>query len=302
MVAAIATRQYGVVTIAQLREAGLTDRAIRRRVEAGRLKRIHRGVYLAGPVMPPRGREMAAVLACGPMAFLSHTSAAAVLRLLDRPPADAIEVTVVGRNPGRKPGIRVHRVAALDARDRGRWRGIPVTSPARVLLDIAGIVDEWRLERAVAEAYALRLTSERQLEGLLARTGPHRGKAALRSIVEGGKPALTRSEAEERLLALIREADLSRPEVNTMVGGFEVDFFWREHRLVVEVDGYAFHSSRAAFERDRRRDGALQAAGFHVIRLTWRQIVAESDATAALLARALATPTPASPRGRGGAP
>lgn len=145
------------------------------------------------------------------------------------------------------------------------------------------------LERAVAEAQARHLAQPRDLLALLARYPGRRGTAALRELAESdGAFAITRSEGEERLLALIRRSQLPPPEVNVRLCGFEVDFLWRDQRLVVEVDGFAFHSSRAAFEKDRLRDAELQARGFRVLRVTWRQIVDRKEATLARIAQALA--------------
>jgi very-short-patch-repair endonuclease len=125
----------------------------------------------------------------------------------------------------------------------------------------------------------------------LARANRHRGTATLRRLVVAeSAPALTRCEAEERLLALIRSAQLPPPDLNVQLGRYEVDFLWRDQGLIVEVDGFAFHSSRVAFERDRLRDAELQAHGWRVIRVTWRQIAHQPEAVVALLAAALATP------------
>ena len=198
-------------------------------------------------------------------------------------------MTVPGRNPGRKPGIRVHRVRDLDRGDVRKLGGIPVTSAARTILDLAAVVSRRELERAMAEAYARRLARRRELASLLARRSSRPGARALKTLLDdAGAPALTRSEAEDRLLALIRAAEFPAPEVNVRIGRHEVDFLWRDQRLVVEVDGFAFHSSRAAFERDRRRDAELGTLGFRVMRVTWRQIVDEPQALIARLATALA--------------
>jgi very-short-patch-repair endonuclease len=167
-------------------------------------------------------------------------------------------------------------------------RGIPITAPARTILDLAAVVAPRELELALSEAETRRLTSRSELRALLARVGPRPGVAALRSLLdtEAG-PSLTRSEAEERCLALIRTAELPAPEVNIRIGGHEVDFLWRSEQLVIEVDGFRFHSSRGAFERDRRRDAELAALGFRVLRVTWRQIVDRPEALVARIASVL---------------
>jgi len=285
-IARIAARQYGVVTRAELTGAGLTRGAIAHRIAHGRLHRLHRGVYLVGhPVLAGHARELAAVLACGSAAVLGYRAATALWGLV--PPPDEIDVIVVGRQVASRSGIRLHCVAAIDRRDVRVHKGIRVTAPARTLLDLAAVASAREVEQAVAEAYGWRLTSHRDLTSVLNRAGGTRGAALLRSVIDTG-PRLTRSEAEARLLALIRAARLPAPAVNARIAGHEVDFVWRHARLAVEVDGYAFHSSRAAFERDRRRDGELQAAGWRVLRLTWRQIVEQPEAVVALVAAALA--------------
>jgi very-short-patch-repair endonuclease len=289
-IADLAGRQRGVVTRTQLLHAGLSSHAIDHRLRSGRLHPLHRGVYLVGHGVPPDGaRELGAVLACGERAVLSHLSAAGLWRLPSSPQG-AVDVTVWGRRCDSKHGIRVHRVAALDRRDVRKLGGIPVTSPARTILELAAVVELRELERAVAEAEARRLTRRSEMVTLLARVGARPGAAVLRSLLAADTaPALTRSEAEERFLALIRAAELPTPEANIRLGPHEVDLLWREQGLVVEVDGFRFHSTRAAFERDRQRDAKLAAAGLRVIRVTWRQIVDRPEALVARIATALRT-------------
>jgi very-short-patch-repair endonuclease len=216
---------------------------------------------------------MAAVLACGGAAVLSHRSAAVLWGLLRAwygPP----EVTVTdGRSRGR-PDLRVYRTRWLDPRETRRREGVPVTAPARTLLDLATVISERDLARAVEEAQVLRLVTPRQLANVVGRGRP--GSAALRAVLNlQHEPSLTRSEAEVAFLHLVRDAGLPAPETNVEVLGHEVDFLWRGRKLIVEVDGFAYHSSRQAFERDRRRDARLQAAGFRVMRFTYLQIVNE---------------------------
>lgn len=290
--AAIATSQHGLVTRNQLQSLGLGRGAIAHRVSRGRLHRLHRGVYLVGhAAVPPLAPELAAVMACSPEAVLSHRSAAWLWQLARRPDGE-IDVTVVGRNGGRRPHVRVHETRCLGALERTKREGIPVTTPARTLLDLAESVSPRELERALDEARVRRLVRRSQLTGVLDASPGRKGAAALAALLDReGDPKLTRSEAEERTLALVRAARLPRPRVNARVGGLEVDLLWREQRLVVEVDGYAYHSSRTAFERDRLRDAELGAAGFRVMRLTWRVLVDEPEAVVARLASALAQPS-----------
>ena len=165
-----------------------------------------------------------------------------------------------------------------------------MTAPARTLLDLATLLGERDLRWAVEQARVLRLVSERDLLSVIDRHRHHRGVARLRAVAGDTRraPLFTRSEAERRLVDLVVEARLPAPALNVRVAGHEVDALWRAERLVVEVDGYAFHSGRAAFERDRRRDGDLQSAGLRVTRLTWRQITDEPLGVVALLSRLLA--------------
>jgi hypothetical protein len=238
--------------------------------------------------MLPGAREFAAILAFDGGAFISHCSAAAVWGLSSQPASDPVDVTVVGRSLHHRPGIRVHRVATLESAERRLRNGIPVTSPARTLLDFASQAHADELESAIAEAYALRLTSERELRVVLARH-PHRaGAAALKAeLTREGGPALTRREGERLMKMLIREAGLPPPLANHRVAGYEADFFWPEQRLIVEVDSFQFHGHRLAFERDRKRDAAHTLAGYRVIRITWRQLTEERMAVAVTIARAL---------------
>jgi very-short-patch-repair endonuclease len=228
---------------------------------------------------------MAAVLSCGEGALLSHETAGR-LWALPVPATREIHVALPGRGGvHRRPGLRLHRIRYLHPSDVTRRDGIPVTSPARTLLDLAAGLPTRELARAVEEATILRLVSIDSLAEQFSRYPRHHGVAALREATRR-EPARTRSEAERRLLELIRAARLPEPQTNAPVGPYEVDFLWPEARLVVEVDGYAFHSTRAAFERDRRRDAELQALGHRVVRATWRQIEDEPEALVASLALA----------------
>jgi very-short-patch-repair endonuclease len=276
VIRALAARQHGVVTGAQMKAAGWSQRVIEHRAATGRLTRLHRGVYLVGPTATPYTAEMAALLTCGvERSALSEATAGAVWGLGPKPAV--VEIAVTG-NVRQRNGMRVHRVARLDATTR---HGLRVTTPARTLADLASRLTPRDFERAVNEALVQGLTTHAQLTAAL----PSRSSRAL--VAE---PTLTRSEAEERLQHLIRRARLPRPRPNVRVGPYEVDFLWPLQRLVVEVDGYAFHSTRTAFERDRAKDAALVAQGYRVIRVTWRQIVHEPEAVIARLAAALTSP------------
>lgn len=287
-IARIAARQCGVVTRRQLLDAGFQDAAIKRRIRAERLHPIHRGVYVVGHrVLAAGAREMAAVLACGRGAVVSHRSAATLHQLLPHPARPGpVHVSVVERDCGRRPGITAHRVKHLPAHDVGTIRGIPVTSSMRTILDLAA-TGSGEMEQAIAEAARRRLVRP---AALLERARSRPGAVSLRKLLErDGGPAFTRSEAEREFLRLIRTAALPSPATNARLHGYEVDFLWRKQRLVVEVDGFAFHSSRAAFERDRARDAELAAAGYVVVRITWRRLVDRPEAVVARIAGALAT-------------
>jgi len=280
---ALARGQHGVVAGRQIEAAGLSVGWVQHRLGTGWLRRLHRGVYLIGPLEVPHSTAMAATLACGPGALLSHYPAAVLWGL--RPPREGpMEVTVPRRARRSRQGIRVH-TAHLHPHDATRHLGIPVTSPARALLDYAATAPTRDLERAVEEAQVQRLVTDPSLNEQFRRYPAHRGTPALRNAIQTD-PKLTRSEAERRLLELIRAARLPEPTTNARLGPYEVDFLWPEARLVVEVDGYAFHSTRAAFERDRRRDAELQAMGHRVVRATWRLIEDEPEALVASLALA----------------
>jgi very-short-patch-repair endonuclease len=283
-IVAVAARQQGVITIAQLLEAGLSHDAVAHRVRRGWLRRLHRGVYLVGPLEVPLSRPMAAVLSVGRGALLSH-DAAAVLWGLRQARNEPLHVTVIARDV-RSEEIIVHRVTHLHPDDATRNYGIPVTSPARTLLDLATTATPRDLARATEEAQVQRRVSTHSLNEQFSRYPTHRGTAALRQTIRTD-PKLTRSEAERQLLELIRAARLPEPRVNVKVRGWEVDFVWPNERVIVEVDGYAFHSSRGSFERDRRRDRELQAAGYRVLRFTWRELTEEREAVVAALAAGL---------------
>jgi very-short-patch-repair endonuclease len=234
---------------------------------------------------------MAAVLACGRGAVLSHRSAAALLGL--RPTSRArIDVTTPHRAGRRRAGIDAHAGNLCD-RDKATIRGIPCTTVAPTLLDLADVVDRRDVERACEQAETLRLLDLGALQDVLARADGRRGAPILRGILADFDPTatLTRTELEKRFLALCRGAGIPAPRVNAWVplkgDGFEVDFSWPDQRLIVEVDGYRTHGTRAAFERDRGRDRLLTLAGWRVIRFTWRHLVREPDEVADTVRRLL---------------
>lgn len=290
----LAALQQGIVTRAQLLAVGMTPGRVRGRLEAGRLVAVHRGVYvlgnLVGSLEPALAREMAAVLACGPEAVLSHRSAGALWKLLPGPHRpEPIDVLLPRHVRRRRPGIRTRRTRNLLPHDITTRDGVPITRPARTLRDLASVLPSGELKRVVVRARRYDLIPESELSRLGSRHRSRPGAPLLRAIAsDGSSLRLTRSEAEDRFLDLVRSSRLPAPEANVLLEGYEVDFLWRREKLVVEVDGFEYHSSRRRFEGDRRRDGDLTAAGFRVVRVTWRHLVDDRDATVARLAGALA--------------
>jgi very-short-patch-repair endonuclease len=268
-VAERAGKQWGVISREQLVALGAGRGAIERRVRTGRLHRLHRGVYAVGHrALRWEGHALAAVLACGSGAVLSHRSAARHLGLLQSD-ATRIEVSAPPTRRGA-PEIRLHRSRVLDAAPTTTHDGIPVTTVARTLLDLAATVRPEQLERALAQAERLRLYDHR---AVLAASDGHRGRARLLAT-SAREPRFTRNDFEARILALVREAGLPEPLTNTVLSApdhsrLEVDLHWPAHRLIVEADGFETHGTRSAFEADRARDAALQAAGYRVLRFTW---------------------------------
>lgn len=289
-VAAVASRQHGVVTRAQLYEAGLTRRVVERRLAEGTLRRLHQGVYRVGPLMVPRSREMAAVLACGACARASHRSAGWLWGLSPRP-GDAwpVEVKVPAGRVVRRRGIRAYRTRDLEAEEVATVDGIAVTSPARTLVDLARVLEPRDLERAVARAERSHLVTLDDLGRLAAAHRRRAGVGALAMVLglEGG-PAFTRSELEDRFLDAVRRFGLPAPAVNARVGGHELDCYWAPARLAVELDGAAYHRSWTSQAQDRTRDTDLAVHGVLVLRITWQELVRETERTMVRVAQAMA--------------
>jgi hypothetical protein len=301
-IAGLAARQHGVVGLAQLCKIGLGEDAVWSRCSAGRLHRVHQGVYAVGhPLLTRKGRLMAAVLACGEAAFISHRSAADLWGIAptERRVIDVASPTRAGR---RHHMLSVHRLWEPADEDVTSVDGIPCSSVARTLLDLAGVVNQSRLERAVERTEVLRLFDLREVDELLARAGARPGTRRLRNALGPIRhDEISRSDLERRFLALARRHSLPLPASNAWVsvpgGGFEVDFLWDRERLVVETDGHRFHSTRTAFESDRRRDQLLVAAGYDVVRFTWRQVT-DAPAEVATTLRALLSDRGARARSR----
>ncbi len=289
-VADYAAKREGVMAIAELRECGLTDRAIRVRVRNGWLHRLHRGVYAVGHAgVSLRGRFRAAVLACGRGTALAFFAAAGDWEFIpweERP----IEVIVTRGGARRIDGVRVHRSRSLTRRDV-RWRdGIPVTSPARTLLDLATVLPERALRRAARQAQALKLVTIRELREITERCNGHRGAAKLRAVVADG-PAPTRSPLEDVLLDLLDDAELPRPEINAplRIGGETIipDALWRGRRLAIEADSVTWHDHKLTRENDARKQAILEADGWRVLRITHEQAKRHPRQTLARIRSAL---------------
>jgi very-short-patch-repair endonuclease len=259
-------------------------------VTRGLLHREHAGVYaVLDPTPAPLTRETAALLACGPRAVLSHSSAAALWGLSPRRQGP-VEIAVVGAETGRRrPRIKLHRTAHLLARDVRIHQGLPVTSPARTLLDYAAQATPRDAERAVDEALVvLEIVRIKELQDVLERAANHRGAPALKELLDRRGPALiTHSEAERRFLQLVREAGLPLPETQVPIAGYKVDFFWRDLGVAFEIDGYRFHTSRAAFDRDRHKDAALKGAAVDPNRVSRDQVIYQSLSVVANVTAAL---------------
>jgi hypothetical protein len=290
-IARLGALQRGRVSTSQLTAAGVTRRMIARRVAGGSLVPLHGAVYAVGHAAPvPLGDETAALLACGHGAVLSHLTAAAVWGLL--PAAEGpIHVTVpAGSGVRGREGITAHRSRTLSPDDVAFHEGLPIVSAARALLEIAALGGRSELERALDEGLACRRTTRAQVAAVLARSGRRPGARGLAALL-GARSAgtgVTRSRANARFLAIVRAAGLPEPEANVRLLGFEADFYWPQARVAVEVDGYQWHASRRAFERDRRKDAAFADGEISLTRLTWEQMDTGALAIAARLSRLIA--------------
>jgi hypothetical protein len=288
-VATLAARQQGVVRYAQLRELGLTRRAIERRRAAGRLIDLHRMVYAVGhDRLSPTGRRLAAVWAYGPRAVLSHRTAAAAWGLRAGG-GNRLDVTVRARSGNEREGTRLHLTTrALESTTIDL---LPVTTTARTILDLAGILAPHHVEAALKQAELLDLFDLGALRTVVAAHPRHPGRKPLAALLDQAARqglTLTLSDLEIHFRALCDAHHLPYPAVNARPLGFRVDFLWTDARLVVETDGWDTHRTRTAFEEDRARDQALAVAGYRTVRFTHRQVVDDRDAVAATLSALLA--------------
>lgn len=279
-IAALAARQYGVVSHAQLVALGAGRGAIAARLRSRRLVRLHRGVYAVGhAVLRAEGYWLAAVFSAGEGAVLSHRSAAALwdLRREARAVADVLVVREGGR--ARRRGVAMHRTTFLPPHEATERHGIPVTSPARTLLDVAEILQRHQLDRALEQAEMTGVFDLTAIARVIREHPGRKGGRRLATAVEQqfGEAPLTRSDLEARMRALCRAAGLPQPHANHRIAGVEGDFVWPDLGVVVEVDSFYTHGTHAAFERDRRKDAALTAAGLTVLRYTDRAVDREQD-------------------------
>jgi predicted transcriptional regulator of viral defense system len=269
-----AARQHGVVSARQLEAAGLNRTAIAVRGQSGRLHRIHRGVYAVGhDGLTLDGRFMAAVLAGGAGAVLSHRAGCALAGLVRWDDNRRIDVTVLDRGARARPGIRFHRARSLDPRDTTRIRGIPTTTPARAILEIAPQLSDERLKRLVRQAQAEQLANVRQFAETIRRANGHRATRRLAALIATG-PAATRSTHEDIVLDLILQAGFEHPDVNERLHicptPYRPDMRWPAQRLILDVDS-PWHDGRLAQELDATRQAELEAAGERILRTTLEQ-------------------------------
>jgi predicted transcriptional regulator of viral defense system len=290
-IAEVAGAQHAVIALDQLVEQGLSRSAVRSRVTAGSLHRVHSGVLSLVParLLTRDGRFMAAVLACGDGAALSHRSAACHRGLRDdnRP---TIDVTSPARRGQDIDAISPHSGATLLPRDVEIVDAIPCTTLARTLLDLADVVNRRSVERAIDRAEILRVLDMPPIEDVLQRANGRRGAATLKHLLSAMQfqSTTTKNELEEAFLTICRDIEHPPDAVNAWIaypegGGAEADFLWHEQRLIVEVDGRDVHTTHHAFEHDRRRDQRLNLLGWRVVRFTWRQVEHEPATVAATL-------------------
>jgi len=273
-------RQHGVIARKQLMSLGFGEEAIEHRLRHGRLYRLWKGVYAVGrPETSREGLLMAATLACGPNACISHHGAAWLLGIGEW--RDRLDVVVPTRTHRRRPGIRVHRRFTADA--RLRVKGIPLTDPMNTLTDLACELPDPLLERAIREADRLDLIDPEALRAALDNTPRRPGTGRLRSVLDAPTFELTDSELERRFLRLVHRANLPSPRTQALLNGYRVDFYWPTLGLVVETDGLTYHRTASQQKEDRIRDQVHTAAGLTVLRFTAFQVNFEPERTVATL-------------------
>ncbi len=293
-IAQLAANQRTVVTRRQLIELGVSRQAIGRAVARGRLYPIHRGVYslVAQAALPPLALEQAAILACGPNAVLSHETALGLWGLSSLPDGP-IQVTLVAAAARARPGIVTHVTSSIDRAEIRRRERLPVTSPARTLLDVAPRMPPRRFEHALDTGLERGLISRTAMSELLRRHPRRTGIPDLTALLDPGRPSsATRSGGEERLLRLLRRGGIPEPEVNVRQRRYMPDLVWRQERVLVEFDGWLYHSGKAAFERDRVRQNDLVVDdGWIVVRITSEILRSNPERVLVLIATALGRAT-----------
>ena len=298
-IAALAAGQHGVFAVWQLVRIDVDARAVHVRAHDGRLRRLYRGVYAAGPYVSTRGQWLAAALARGPHGLVSHRTAGSLWDLMAWR-GGLIDVTVSGGGLRHQRGLRPHMARNLLPHDLTVIDSIPVTALARTLLDLAAVLTADELRRAYERAERLQILDVAAIAELLERSNGHRGTRRLADLLayDPTLAAQAESELERLFLDLLRAHGVAMPQVNVLVDGFLVDAWWPEANLVVELDGYEFHGDRVAFERDRRRVAKLRLAGREVVQFTHRQVTGEPRwvvaTVLALLERGLAADLSAS--------
>lgn len=298
-IAVLANRQHGPFSLTQLGALGLSQSAVHKRVKSGRLHRVHRGVYSVAPpeLLSLRGQFMAAVLACGPEAALSHRSAAHLHGLRQTARAN-IDVTTAGPVTHRHDGIDAHSSTTLTAADVTTVDAIPCTTVARTVLDLGDVVPTREVERSLEEGDFLEIIDFRAIEEQLERNPTRQAALRLREAMATLRPdtAPTDNAFGELLLATCRRAGVPEPQRQLWIDPgdgeppVQADFAWPEHKLIVETDGAAAHRTRHRFEADRRRDQRLAVLGWRTIRITWRQLTREPARVERLLRQLLLTP------------
>jgi hypothetical protein len=274
----LAAEQHGVVSTQQLKALGYGRNSASKANRAGRLRRIHRGVYAVGhDRLTWHSRHMAATLSCRP-SVASHTSAGWLWDVLRSRPA-AIHITTLTQRRAR-PAFSVH-TARLAKVDLAEIEGIPCTALPRTLLDLAGMLSATRFERVLERTEELRRFDLVALQEILTRTGHHPGAGKLRRAlaIYREDPAFVRSKLERRFLDLVKKAGLPAPSMNLNVAGYELDAYWEPEQFAVELDVYETHGSHAAFERDRLRQEDLKLKGVEMIRITGPRLDREPRAT-----------------------
>ena len=272
--AELAAAQFGVVTSQQLGDLGFSSSAISRMVASGRLIRLYRGVYAVGHSrLVPRGRWLAAVLACGDEAALSHREGAAISEVR-RSERSRVDVTTPNRSRRGQRGIQLHCVRQRHSDEVTEIDGIRVTTIARTLLDLCDVIRADQVRRAFEQAERMQELDYRALNLVAERAHGRRAlKVFLPLIAEDHfEAARAKSDLEARFLDFIREQDLPMPSVNAIVGGFEVDAHWPGTKLIVELDSWAYHRGKRSFHRDRAKWLDLRAHGFDVLAVTDRML------------------------------